>query len=232
MCLFLVQDQLALSVSKSTYTKWVYKHWGTWAQWLLGIGVPAPHLVRSSRSVDSGERDEFSLPGYACSTAALLALFCRWEAMLAGDRARASARDLRKAWVQHFFTGRDWVWPVPVDLQANWKGLRQVGALTPPKQFRRRGQFACHRLATRPNEPSQPSSIELRLGSPVGTEANDLMLPVANGVVDLSNALQQHRCLKHLYNLPRRFLFMVETLCFIWLLLSEAQLGKGPNLCA
>jgi hypothetical protein len=30
------------------------------------------------------------------------------------------------------------------------------------------------------------------------------MLPVANGVVDLSNALQQHSCLKRLYNLPRR----------------------------
>lgn len=144
MCLFLVQDQLALSVSKSTYTKWVFKNWGTWAHWLLGVGVPAQHLVRSSRSVDKGDRDEFSLPGYACSTAALLALFCRWEAMLAGDRARASARDLRKAWVQHFFTGRDWVWPVPLDLQANWTGLRQVGALIPSKQSRRRGQFACH----------------------------------------------------------------------------------------
>ena len=143
-CLFLVQDQLALTVVKNTYTRWVVKNWGVWTQWLLGVGVPAAHLVRSSRSVDKGDRDEFSLPGFACSTAALLALFCRWESTLAGDRARASARDLRKAWVQHFFEGRAWVWAVPEDLQANWQGLRQVGTLIRPKQPQPRGRFACH----------------------------------------------------------------------------------------
>ena len=54
--------------------------------------------------------------------------------------------------------------------------------------------------------PAKPplSLFRLWLCSPSGSKANDLMLPVANGVVDLSNALQQHSCLKRLYNLPRR----------------------------
>ena len=98
----LAQDKLCLKVTKDTYTRWVVKNWAAWTQWLLGIGVPATHMVRSRLSVDKGEREEFSLPGFACSTAALLALLCRWEVTLAGEGAKAAARDLRKAWVQHF----------------------------------------------------------------------------------------------------------------------------------
>jgi hypothetical protein len=194
----------------------VVKNWVAWTQWLLGVGVPAAHMVRSSRSVDKGEREEFSLPGFACSTAALLALLCRWEVTLAGEKAKAAARDLRKAWVQHFFTGRAWVWPVPEDLQANWTGLRQVDALVRPKSDldQKAGMFVA-RLVARPAVLSKPplSKVRLRFCSPSGSKANDLMLSVANGVVDLSNALQQHSCLKRLYNLPRRGGAWVEAGC-------------------
>ena len=165
----LAQDKLGLKVTKDTYTRWVVKNWVAWTQWLLGIGVPATHMVRSRLSVDKGEREEFSLPGFACSTAALLALLCRWEVTLAGEEAKAAARDLRKAWVQHFFAGRAWVWPVPEDLQANWTGLRQVGALgSTGNRSRPEACIFVARLTARLAMPSQaaPKQIQALVAQP------------------------------------------------------------------
>ena len=96
-----LQVGLDLAVNSKYAMQWVHHQWSTWQAFILeDLKFPSGHMIRSHASLErqrtrgaSEMCDDHSTQEYATSTAATLALLCRWSCTLQGE-GRASALKL------------------------------------------------------------------------------------------------------------------------------------------